>query len=72
MFRHLFFAACCALLMGPFWSTQEAAGVLANLERMKTEIHQDRCSRNSNCRAISAFRVPGKSGAPRQLTRTMR
>jgi hypothetical protein len=50
MFRHLFFAVCFALLFGPFWSTLESAGVLANLDRLKTEIHADRCSRSAaNC-----------------------
>lgn len=53
MFRHLFFAVCCALLMGPFWSALESAGVLAHLDRLKTEIHADRCSRgaDTNCLA---------------------
>lgn len=72
MFRHLFFAVCFALLFGPFWSTLEAAGVLANLERMKSEIHQDRCSRDSNCRVISTLRAPGQKDSARQFTRTMR
>jgi len=51
MFKHLFFALCFALLFGPFWSTLESAGVLANLDRMKTEIHADRCTRDTNCLA---------------------
>jgi hypothetical protein len=42
---------CFALLFGPFWSTLESVGVLANLDRMKTEIHADRCSRDTNCLA---------------------
>lgn len=49
MFKHLFFAVCCALLMGPFWSALESAGVLANLDRVKSEIHADRCSRDTSC-----------------------
>lgn len=58
MFRHLFFAVCCALLMGPFWSTLESAGVLANLDRMKAEIHADRCSRGSDANCLAGVCMP--------------
>lgn len=53
MLKHLFFALCLALLLGPFWSTLESAGVLANLDRVKAEIHQDRCSRSAGADCLA-------------------
>lgn len=64
MFRHLFFAVCCALLMGPFWSTLESAGVLANLDRMKSEIHADRCSRDATC--LAGVCMPAARACPKK------
>lgn len=58
MFRHLFLAVCCALLMGPFWSTLETAGVLANLDRLKAEIHADRCSRSGQANCFARVCMP--------------
>jgi hypothetical protein len=59
MFRHLFFAVCCALPMGPFWSALETAGVLANLDRLKSEIHADRCSQNPDTNCLAGVCMPG-------------
>lgn len=65
MFRHLFFALCFALLLGPFWNALESAGVLANLDRMKAEIRGDRCSRSPDDHCLAGICVPscGKKAA---------
>lgn len=59
MVKHLFFAVCFALLLGPLWSALESAGIRANLDRMKTEIRDDRCSRSPDDRCLAGVCMSG-------------